>query len=223
MATENIVNFQSSKLGSKEYWDSCYDLENENFDDHGDEGEVWFGEEASARMVDWLEDRCQEGEITESCPVLDVGCGNGLLSVSLCHVGFTCVTGVDYSAGAVQLATKIAGQHDCPATFHTLDLLDSHQVSNYGDQFRIVVDKGTFDAVSLSENSVSDKEKYVESVAAVLQAGGLLLITSCNWTEPELAKHFTSHFSLRETVPTPTFTFGGKTGKSTTFCIFTKK
>merc|ERR550517_162891 len=138
-------------------------------------------------MVDWLEDRCQEGEITESSPVLDVGCGNGLLSVSLCHVGFTCVTGVDYSAGAVQLATKIAGQHDCQATFHTLDLLDSHQVSNYRDQFRIVVDKGTFDAVSLSENSVSDKEKYVESVAAVLQAGGLLLITSCNWTEPELA------------------------------------
>ena len=38
MSSEDIVNFQSSKLGTKEYWDDCYDLENENFDDHGEEG-----------------------------------------------------------------------------------------------------------------------------------------------------------------------------------------
>lgn len=224
MSSEDIVNFQSSKLGTKEYWDDCYELENENFDDHGEEGEVWFGEEAGERMVDWLEERCQEGELSESSPVLDVGCGNGLLTVSLCQAGWTNVTGVDYSSGAVELATKIASQYECTATFQTMDLLDNDLVSsNFGGQFRIIVDKGTFDAVSLSEGSTTEKQKYVESLAVMLEAEGLFLITSCNWTETELSTHFASHFSLLETVPTPTFTFGGRTGKTTTFCIFQKK
>ena len=224
MATEDIVNFQSSKLGTKEYWDSCYDLENQNFDCDGDVGEVWFGEEASARIIDWLEDKCQEGELSQDAPVLDVGCGNGVLSVDLSKAGWTDVTGVDYSPGAVALARKIASQEECEATFSTLDILDSQQVSaQFSEKFRIVIDKGTFDAVSLSESSVRDRERYLESVASMVQTDGMFLITSCNWTEAELIKHFSAAFSLLETVPTPTFTFGGKTGSSTTFCIFNKK
>ena len=224
MATEDIVNFQSSKLGTKEYWDSCYDLENQNFDCDGDVGEVWFGEEASARIVDWLEDKCQEGELSQDAPVLDVGCGNGVLSVDLCKAGWSDVTGVDYSPGAVALVRKIASQQDCQATFSTLDILDSQQVSaQFSGRFKIVIDKGTFDAVSLSESSVRDRERYLESVASMVQTDGMFLITSCNWTEAELIKHFSPAFSLLETVPTPTFTFGGKTGSSTTFCIFNKK
>ena len=223
MATEDIVNFQSSKLGTKEYWDSCYDLENENFDCDGDVGEVWFGEEASVRIVDWLEDRAQEGELSQAAPVLDVGCGNGVLSVDLSKAGWTDVTGVDYSPGAVALARKIASQQECEVTFSTLDILDTQLVSDqFSGRYKIVIDKGTFDAVSLSESSARDRERYVESVAAMLQTGGIFLITSCNWTEPELIKHFSAAFSLLETVPTPTFTFGGKTGRSTTFCIFNK-
>ena len=224
MAKEEMVNFQSSKLGTKEYWDSCYDLENENFDDHGDVGEVWFGEEASERMIDWLEDRRQEGEFSEDCPVLDVGCGNGQLTVDLSKAGWSCVTGADYSAGAVQLARKIASQQECQASFLILDILDTDMVAaNFAAKYKVVIDKGTFDAVSLSESSAKDRESYVVGVATMLQTEGKLLITSCNWTDSELTKHFSSHFSLLETVPTPTFTFGGKTGSSTTFCIFQKK
>ena len=40
---EDEVGFSSSKLGTKDYWDTCYVTENDNFDDHGDVGEVWFG------------------------------------------------------------------------------------------------------------------------------------------------------------------------------------
>ena len=86
-----------------------------------------------------------------------------------------------------------------------------------------MIDKGTFDAISLSETAAGDKVQYVKSVHQMLQNEGLLLITSCNWTEPELVSQFSSSFTLIETVPTPTFTFGGKTGSTTTFCIFKKK
>ena len=41
--------FVASKLGTKDYWDGAYEKENDNFDDHGDVGEVWFGEEAGVR------------------------------------------------------------------------------------------------------------------------------------------------------------------------------
>ena len=227
MATEDIVNFQSSKLGTKEYWDSCYELENQNFDCDGDVGEVWFGEEASGRILGWLEDRCEEGQLSQAVPVVDVGCGNGVLSIDLSQAGWEDVTGLDYSPGAVELARKIAGQEESQGqgqlTFATLDILDSQLVSaQYGGRFKVVIDKGTFDAVSLSESSEGDRERYRASVAAILQTGGIFLITSCNWTESELIKHFSPAFSHLETVPTPTFSFGGKTGKTTTFCIFNK-
>ena len=87
----------------------------------------------------------------------------------------------------------------------------------------LFVYSGTFDAISLSESADENKVKYVESVNKMLDSDGLLLITSCNWTESELKKYFSKNFVHQETVPTPTFSFGGKTGKSTTFCIFKKK
>ena len=97
MYFQNIMEeeggFVSSKLGTKEYWDTCYDRENDNFDDHGDVGEVWFGDKAGARVITWLEDREQEGEIGLDFPVLDVGCGNGVMCVDLAKAGFTNVTG----------------------------------------------------------------------------------------------------------------------------------
>merc|ERR1712098_341436 len=205
---EEEVGFSSSKLGTKDYWDSCYVTENDNFDDHGDVGEVWFGDEASARVVQWLEDREQEGELTIDDAIMDVGCGNGMLCVDLYKAGFTQITGVDYSEGAIDLAKKIA---------------DQAVEKSFLNSFKHVTDKGTFDAISLSESADENKVKYVESVNKMLNFGGLLLITSCNWTESELKKHLSEYFFHQETVPTPTFSFGGKTGKSTTFCIFKKK
>lgn len=35
------MSFQPSKLGTKDHWDNVYEEEIQNFEDIGDEGEVW--------------------------------------------------------------------------------------------------------------------------------------------------------------------------------------
>ena len=47
----------SSALGTKDYWDSAYAKELDNFAEIGDEGTVWFGEDAVRRVGKWLNTR----------------------------------------------------------------------------------------------------------------------------------------------------------------------
>ena len=202
MAVEELP---SSELGTKSYWDTSYATEIENFDSHGDPGEVWFGEEAAARVVSWLEDRETEGELQYSNRLVDLGCGNGMLCVDLAQAGWLNVTGLDYSPGAVELARKVAARCGVEVEYRVADLLQTPPAGPESeDKFDIMVDKGTLDAISLSCSSAEDRPRYLANLAGGLAAGGLLLLTSCNWTEQELVRpaqisrvrliHSTYHF-----------------------------
>lgn len=58
-------------------------------------------------------------------------------------------------------------------------------------EYAIVLDKGTYDAVSLHpHDSKGKREKYILNVWKLLKPQGLFVITSCNWTEKELISHF---------------------------------
>ncbi|KIX10466.1 uncharacterized protein Z518_01549 [Rhinocladiella mackenziei CBS 650.93] len=66
--------------------------------------------------------------------------------------------------------------------------------------FDLVLDKGTFDAISLSSSIVTDAttdrtqricELYPAKVLAMVKPGGFFLVTSCNWTEEEVVTWFT--------------------------------
>ncbi len=95
-------------------WDSEYARELRNFNSHGDEGEVWFGEDALFRVLRWME----EAALADlSAPVLDLGCGNGVTCAHLVAAGFTRVAGVDYSGDAIELARKVAEKHGAEVTF----------------------------------------------------------------------------------------------------------
>lgn len=57
--------------------------------------------------------------------------------------------------------------------------------------FDICIDKGTFDAISLSpEDREEAKKHYMASLRTVLQPNGFFIITSCNWTKEQLLQIF---------------------------------
>ncbi|GAP86415.1 putative N-lysine methyltransferase SEE1 [Rosellinia necatrix] len=72
----------------------------------------------------------------------------------------------------------------------------------------VVLDKGTFDAVSLSAATAPGagtraSEGYGARVLPLVRPGGLFLITSCNWTEAELRGWFEDGASYSSHSPSP--------------------
>jgi len=230
---------ESSELGTKEYWDKAYKEEKDAFDDVGDEGTVWFGKNAVKRVQKWLDATTLD---KENSVVLDLGCGNGATLFSLANSGWSKLVGIDYSPDAVELAQSIAQKRlktgfkvyvktvgneidlsICGTHFLVLHVMDITQNSVCLPQFDVILDKGTFDAISLCPDYAEvKKENYAAFVAAHLKIqNGLFCITSCNWAETELRSFFEKRgFEVVDKIPFPTFTFGGITGSTVTSLIF---
>ena len=66
-------------------------------------------------------------------------------------------------------------------------------------RYSVVTDKGTFDAIGLSEDGQSKQTLYIRCVHSLLQPGGLLIMTSCNSTLQELVSCFTAPSEVAET------------------------
>ncbi|KAH9481341.1 Protein-lysine N-methyltransferase efm4 [Psilocybe cubensis] len=213
---------QPSKLGTKEHWDNVYQQELENFEEIGDEGEIWsavmrswfhfvpllmgevrFGEDSVEKMVDWVSEHVPP---SNNASILEVGSGNGTLLFGLLEASYDPATlyGIDYSAGAVKLAAGIAESRGASRiTFSECDFLNEDPIlpknvdsSAEGIQvWDLLLDKGTYDAIALGEKNeqgYSPAVKYPNRVSRLLKPGGFFLITSCNFTEEELKVNFST-------------------------------
>lgn len=217
----NSSELPTSELGTKEYWDSSYQLELDNFKDHGDVGEVWFGEDSATRVARYLSTK---SNIQSSDEIIDLGCGNGMLLVELAQEGFSNLTGVDYSEAAVKLAEAVASSQNLDIKFETCDILADSEQPLGGRKFKVVLDKGTYDAISLNpENAGGKRKQYIDAVNNMLDHEGIFVLTSCNWTQAELKDHFNNYFAISYVLPTPKFQFGGKTGNTVTSVVFQRK
>lgn len=108
--------------------------------------------------------------------------------------------GIDYSNKGVELARRIAAERGLQekVRFHVADVItDDLKSAEWVPReagavvgFDVCLDKGTFDAISLSDEVLADGRRiyqgYAEKVVTVMKKGGLLVVTSCNWTEEEL-------------------------------------
>ncbi|KAM7358919.1 EEF1A lysine methyltransferase 2 [Cochliomyia hominivorax] len=215
----SVEELNGSELGTKEYWEQAYDREIKNYRSHGDVGEIWFDEDSQIRVINWI---MKQDDIEDDVRIIDLGCGNGMLLIELAREGYTNLLGVDYSPKAVELAKNIANDQDLKIDYKVTDLMNIDNCKELG-QFRIVHDKGTYDAISLCPDNPKEKrELYMESVRAIMNEKSIFVITSCNWTENELISSFQGKFEKLCSIPTPTFKFGGKVGSVVTSLVFKK-
>lgn len=206
-------------------------------------GTTWFSDTlASSKTLTYLLSLPLSQTTTT---FLDLGTGNGeMLFLLREEGGFRGrMLGVDYSAASVELANKIAAVRKglgagAGATapkeveFRVWDILKGggglEDLKQSGG-FDVVLDKGTFDAVSLSDE-VDERgrrlcEGYRERVEGLVKGnGGRLLVTSCNWTEEELRNWFEEGELVFEgRIEYPRFSFGGQTGQSVSSVCFRRK
>ena len=216
------VDFEPSKLGTKEYWDEFYQEELNNYmDNNNDHGEVWFGISSAAKMVNWIITFINDPSQQPLLRFIEIGCGNGHLLNSLYDKGFRNLIGIDYSEHAIDLAQSIASQLQQDIEFKALDLFNNSKT--YHQLFDFVLDKGTFDAISLSKGNKESIRSYRDAVAGLLSTNGVFLLTSCNWTQEELLDLFGASFDCIDRIQHPVFSFGGVQGQAITTLAFRLK
>ena len=145
-----------------------------------------------------------------------------MMLIELAREGFTNLIGVDYSPKAIELSQSIANDQELSIQYKVADLLSDTEMELLG-LYKIVHDKGTYDAISLNpDNTKLRRIQYIDNIYKILDDDGLFIITSCNWTEQELINTFNDKFSLHTVIPTPTFKFGGRVGNVVTSLVFAK-
>lgn len=207
----------ASSLGTKSYWDNVYEDEIQNFQQRGDIGEVWFGKGVTQKVISWI---IKSVDCQRTAHIVDLGCGNGHTLMSLYERGFRNLTGIDYSEQAVTLAKGIADAGKADIKFHVADIV--HDAVTGITPADFVIDKGTFDAISLNPSVpiTHSRTKYVNFITSLLNPTGFFIITSCNWTKEELMSHFSDHFDLVDEIASSTLSFGGKQGNRVTTLIW---
>jgi EEF1A lysine methyltransferase 2 len=250
-------------------WDNLYATELANHASNPeDTGTVWFDDaDAEAKMVQFLAELDDEGNLNVRT-ILDLGCGNGSLLRAVREEIFADgapdantklrLLGVDYSEASVSLARSVVGEEagdhgeadadEVPITFTVWDMLqgsasDLVQDGQPAACWDLVLDKGTFDAISLGNKSRDDADggpsvevQYRTQVLNLLRPGGRFLITSCNWTETELcawmedeeerereAQNGGAWLVKAGRVGYPSFQFGGVQGQTVCTVCFEKR
>jgi EEF1A lysine methyltransferase 2 len=191
-------------------------------------------------------------DLSHECPsVLDLGTGNGqtLFQLRLQGKFKGQMVGVDYSRASVRLAQELGKNREgCQdIRFERMDIIrddPSKQEWWHEDGFDLVLDKGTFDAISLSDEVIGSlggddlqagqapdrvHTLYPSRALNMVKSGGFLLVTSCNWTQEELIHWFTAGMtgsnhgtSVWERIEYPRFKFGGQEGQGLCTVCFRK-
>lgn len=101
--------------------------------------------------------------------VLDVGCGTGLMASEIAKAGAKKVIGIDFSPDAIKTAQA---EHEHPNLLYKVEDVKKHR-----DRYDIVISLGTLEHMDKPFEILKLLKKH-------LNPGGLILITSPNWSNP---------------------------------------
>ncbi|KAI6170113.1 Methyltranfer-dom domain-containing protein [Aphelenchoides besseyi] len=216
---EDKEEVEESVLGTKEYWDQRYESELKNFKESGTEETIWFGKVAENRILEFL-----TTNLPKSSRIIDLGCAGGSILKKLHSRGFTSLCGADYSEKAIELARE--SSTDLGIDYQVADLAADQTPVELCGRFDCVLDKGTWDAMSLSRESKI--EAYRRTIVELFDQQNdsvdrFFVLISCNFTVDELKSQFLCDTRLRFHCELPSkqrFTFGGKSGQTTSGIVF---
>lgn len=212
-----------------------------NFENDGDEGEVWFGKGLTRKIVKWIIDRTRqiESRQQQALDLIDIGCGNAVLLCDLAEMAATLepklqldLLGIDYSINSIALSRKIIQRKrlDNEIALEECDFLNKEKLrcATTNRTYDYVVDKGTYDAICLLASSSDDalkeaRSRYIQSLKSLVKDGTIFILASCNYTEHELiaflggqdnqcSADLMTRFIVIDRIETPQIQFGGRVG-----------
>lgn len=148
--------------GKVKYWDERYSKDKEPFE--------WYQRYSSIRHL-----------LPRSAPrVLNLGCGNSLVSEEMLRDGYSHIVNIDYSTVVIE-QMKERYKDDTNQEFECADITRS--IPYPDETFDLIVCKGTLDAVLCSSFAAANVRNMMEQCSRVLKDDGAMVIVSYGTTE----------------------------------------
>lgn len=142
----------------------------------------WSSEEDIREMLAFVETTIRKEGLQSSGRLLELGCGDGGLSLLLARMGFE-VSGIDIAPTAIAWAKDKAQAQALNPDFRIGNVLDLPYPDDF---FDLVVDGHCFHCII-----GKDRERFLSQALRVTRPGGLFLVmTMCN----EVSENFRTHF-----------------------------
>ena len=124
--------------------------------------------------------------LSKTDKIINIGCGNSVLSEELYEDGFENITNIDFSPKVISIMEEKYKAKFPKMTFKVMDALDMKEIQT--GYYNTVIDKGTLDSVLCGDNSVANAQKMISEVFRVLAPGGHYICIT--YGDPEHRKKY---------------------------------